>query len=110
MKNAYMQKAYTKKTLTSLLAAAAIAGTLAATATDASAQYRWLAPAIGFGIAGAVVGSILATRPPGYVVYPGYAEPLYAQNCYWARQQIYDQWGRPYWGRPVQVCPGYRAY
>jgi hypothetical protein len=99
-----------RKTLSSLLAAAAIAGTLAATTTNANAQYRWLGPAVGFGIAGAVIGGILATRPPGYVVYPGYSQPVYASNCYWARQKFRDTYGRVYYSEPVQVCPGYRAY
>jgi len=61
-------------------------------------------------IGGAVVaGAIIASRPPGYVVYPGYAEPLYGPGCYWASQQVYDRWGRVvgYSGAPVQVCPGY---
>ena len=59
---------------------------------------------------GAVVaGAIIASRPPGYVVYPGYAQPVYAPGCYWASQPVYDGAGRlvGYTGRPVQVCPGY---
>src|SRR5262249_23324095 len=49
-----------KKTFTALVAAAAMAGTMTMTATDASAQ-RWLGPAIVGGvIGGAVMGSILA--------------------------------------------------
>jgi len=99
-----------KKTLTKLAAAAAIATTLSSMAvTDAFAQ-RWLGPAIVGGvIGGAVIGSILATRPPGYVVYPGYAQPVYGPGCYWASQPVYDAYGRVvgYRGRPVQVCPGY---
>src|SRR5262249_12523571 len=98
-----------KKTLTALVAAAAIAGTMTMTATDASAQ-RWLGPAIVGGvIGGVVIGSILATRPQGYVVYPGYAQPVYGPGCYWASQPVYDPYGRVvgYRGRPIQVCPGY---
>jgi len=99
-----------RKTLTSLLAAAAIAGTLAAAATDASAQRRWWGPAIGLGILGGIAaGAYLATAPRGYVAYPGYAQPLYGPGCYWASQPLYDRWGRVagYTGRPVMVCPGY---
>ena len=110
-----------KKTFASLLAAATVAVTLAATATDASAQWRrgwgWRGGGWGWGpgvaagvIGGAVVaGAIIATRPPGYVVYPGYAHPVYGPGCYWASQPVYDGSGRVvgYRGQPVQVCPGY---
>jgi len=98
-----------KKALTGLLAAVAVAGMVATAPTQAYAQ-RWLGPAIVGGIVGgAVIGSILATRPRGYVVYPGYAEPVYGSGCYWASQPVYDPYGRVvgYRGRPVQVCPGY---
>jgi hypothetical protein len=115
-----------KKTLTSVLAAVTIAATLAVTATDASAQWGgrgwgwrggccWRGPGVGAGIAAGVVGgalvagAILATRPAGYVVYPGYAQPVYGPGCYWASQPVFDPYGRVvgYTGRPVQVCQGY---
>ena len=100
-----------KTTLTSLLAAAAIAGTLAALASDADAQRRrWLGPAIGLGIVGGIAaGAYIASMPRGYAVYPGYAQPVYGPGCYWASQPIYDPYGRVvgYSGRPVMVCPGY---
>jgi hypothetical protein len=56
-----------------------------------------------------VAGAIIASRPRGYVVYPGYAEPVYAPGCYWAAAPVYDGFGRVvgYTGAPVQVCPGY---
>jgi len=97
-----------KKILTVMLAAAAIAGTVASTPNEAYAQ-RWLGPAIVGGIiGGAVIGAIVASRPPGYVVYPGYAQPVYGPGCYWAGQPIYDPYGRVVsYSRPVQVCPGY---
>jgi hypothetical protein len=105
-----------KRTLTSLLALTVVASTLAMTATDASAQWRrgwgwgW-GPGVAAGaIAGAVVaGAILASRPAGYVVYPGYAQPVSGPGCYWASQPVYDLAGRfvGYTGQPVQVCPGY---
>jgi hypothetical protein len=115
-----------KKTLASLLAVATIAVTLAASATDATAQWRWRGGGWGWrgggwgwgagvaagAIGGAVIaGAIVASRPPGYVVYPGYAEPVYGPGCYWASQPMYDNAGRVvgHSGRPVQVCPGYVA-
>jgi hypothetical protein len=106
-----------KRTLASLLVAATIAVTLAATATDASAWWRGGGWRGGWGwgpgiVAGAVVaGAIIASRPPGYVVYPGYAAPIAGPGCYWASQPVVDAWGRlvGYTGQPVQVCPGYAA-
>jgi hypothetical protein len=101
-----------KKTLTALTAAAIVTGTLAATATDASAQWRRWGPGavVGGIIGGAIItGAILASRPRGYVVYEGYGQPVYGPGCYWASQPVYDRWGNVvgYTGRPVQICPGY---
>jgi hypothetical protein len=110
-----------KRMPASLLAIAATVVILAASATDAPAQWRgrggwgWRGPGPGIAagvVAGAVVaGAIIASRPPGYVVYPGYAQPVYAPGCYWASQPVYDAWGHVvgYTGRPVQVCPRYPA-
>jgi hypothetical protein len=104
-----------KKTIVSLLMAATIVGTVAASATDASAQWRgwgwgW-GPGIAAGVIGGAVvaGAIIASRPPGYVVYEGYPQPVYAPSCYWASKPVYDGAGRVvgYTGQPVQVCPGY---
>jgi len=103
-----------KKTLTGFLAVAAIAGTMAATVSDADAQWRrhgggWGPGGVALGILGgaAVAGAILATRPQGYVVYNGYREPVYRSGCYWASEPVYDRRGRVvgYTGDPVQVCP-----
>jgi hypothetical protein len=102
-----------KKALTAFVAAATIAGAMAATATDASAQYRGWGPAVGLGIIGGLaLGSILAQRPRGYVVYEGYARPVRGPGCYWAAAPVYDRWGRVvgYSEDVVQVCPGYRGY
>jgi hypothetical protein len=113
-----------KKTLTCLFAAATVAAALATTTTDASAQWRgrgwggggwhgggWRGPGVAAGIVGGAViaGAIIASQPRGYVVYPGYAQPVYGPGCYWASQPVYDGLGRVvgYAGRPVQVCPGY---
>jgi hypothetical protein len=112
-----------KKSFAGALAVATVAVTLATATTDASAYWRgrgwgWHGGGWGWGpgvaagvIGGAVVaGAIIAARPPGYVVYPGYG-PVYGAGCYWASQPVYDGWGRVvgYTGRPVQVCPGYVA-
>ena len=104
-----------KKTLTAVVAAATIAGTLAMSATEASAQWRrggwgW-GPGIAAGVLGGIaLGAIIATRPRGYVVYEGYAQPVQGPGCYWASQPVYDHRGRVvgYTGQPVQVCPGYQ--
>jgi hypothetical protein len=106
-----------QKALTTVLAAATIAVSLAATATDASAQRRGGAIAAGVAagfIGGAIVGSAIAnSRPayvvapaPGYVVYSGYAAPLPGPNCYWSRQPVYDPYGNivGWRGRAIAVC------
>jgi len=94
-----------KKTLTTLLAAATVAAALTTSVTTASAQ-RWVPGLLGGFVAGAIVGGALASRPPGYVVYPGYAQPLAGPSCYWTRQPVYDPYGNivGWRGRPVQVC------
>lgn len=109
------------RTLTALVGAAAIAGTLAVSISDASAQWRrhhhhhhghwgW-GPGVAAGIIGGalVTGAILASRPRGYVVYEGYGQPVQYAGCYWAAEPVYDRYGRVvgHTGRPVQVCPGY---
>jgi hypothetical protein len=71
-----------KRTLTALVCAAAIAGSLAVSVSDASAQYgrrHWgWGPGIAAGIIGGaiVTGAIIASRPRGYVVYEGYGRPV----------------------------------
>jgi hypothetical protein len=100
------------KTLATLLAAATIAASLAATGTDASAQRGWgWGPGVAAGIIGGAIiaGAIVASRPRGYVVYEGYGQPVQGPGCYWASQPLYDPYGRVvgYTGQPVQVCPGY---
>jgi hypothetical protein len=111
-----------KKTFAGLLAVVMIVvATLAASMTDSSAQWRgrgwgWRGgggwgPGVAAGVIGGAViaGAIIASRPQGYVVYPGYAQPVYGPGCYWASQPLYDAAGRVvgYAGQPVQVCPGY---
>jgi hypothetical protein len=106
-----------KKTLACALAVATVAVSL--TATDASAYWRrgwgwrggYWGPGVAAGVVGGAViaGAIIASRPSGYVVYPGYAQPVYAPGCYWAAPPVYDAYGRVigYAAQPVQVCPGY---
>jgi hypothetical protein len=108
-----------RKTLTGLLAAATIAGTLAVSVSDADAQWRrhhhhhrggwgW-GPGIAAGIIGGAIitGAILASRPQGYVVYEGYGRPVHRYGCYWAAEPVYNRRGQVigYTGEPVQVCP-----
>jgi hypothetical protein len=101
-----------KRGLMSLLMSAAIALTVVASTSGASAYWRggwgW-GPGVAAGIVGGAViaGAIIASRPPGYVVYPGYTQPVYGPGCYWASRPVYDPYGRVvgYSGQPVQVCP-----
>ena len=95
-----------KKTLATLLAAATVAAALSGSVTTASAQRGLVPGLLGGFVAGAIVGGAIASRPPGYVVYPGYAQPLNGPGCYWTRQPVYDPYGNVVgWrGRPVQVC------
>jgi hypothetical protein len=102
-----LEETYMKKTLTTLLAAATVAAALAGSATTASAQRGLVPGLLGGFVAGAIVGgAIAASRPPGYVVYPGYAAPLSGPSCYWTRLPVYDPYGNivGWRGRPVQVC------
>ena len=96
------------KTLTALVAAATLAGSLVATATTASAQGRGFLPGLIVGgiVGGAIVGATQPRAAPGYVVYPGYGAPLSGPSCYWTRQPVYDPYGNivGWRGRPVQVC------
>jgi hypothetical protein len=102
-----------KRTLTALVAAATIAGTLAVSVSNADAQWgrRGWGPGIAAGIIGGAIigGAIIASRPRGYVVYEGYGQPVQYAGCYWAAEPVYDRRGRVvgYTGQPVQVCPGY---
>ena len=83
------------KTLTALVAAATLAGSLAGTPTTASAQGRGFLP--GLIVGGIVGGAIVGAAQPRY-----YAPA----NCYWTRQPIYDVYGNfvGYSRRAVQVC------
>ncbi len=110
-----------KKTLTGILAVAAIAGTLAATVTNADAQGRrggWIGPAIVGGIIGSAIigGAVANSYGPRYVVEPGWEPygayrargPVDCPGGYWARQPLVDRFGdvRGY-SRPRFFCPEY---
>ena len=98
-----------KKFLTSLLAVATVAGSLATAMPTAKAEGGRNAAAIGLGILGAaVVGGAIANsqpRPYGYAEEPVYYAPR--PRCYFTQQPVWD----PYLGqnvyRNVKVCPGY---
>jgi hypothetical protein len=110
-----------KKTLTGILAVLAIAGTLAATVTNADAQRRrgfGVGPAIGLGILGGViVGSAIASNygrqyvvEPGYEPYSAYRVrgPVGCPGGYWARRPVVDQNGYVVgYSRPRFFCPEY---
>jgi uncharacterized membrane protein YeaQ/YmgE (transglycosylase-associated protein family) len=88
-----IEETYMNKTLTALVAAATLAGSLA-TATTASAQGRGFLPGL---IVGGIVGGAIVGSQQRY-----YAPA----NCYWTRQPIYDVYGNVigYSRRAVQVC------
>jgi hypothetical protein len=96
-----------KKVLSSLLAVATVAGSLATAMPAAKADGGRNAAAIGLGVLGAaVVGSAIANSQPA----PAYGGPVYyapRPRCYWEQQPVWD----PYIGanvyRNVKVCPAY---
>jgi hypothetical protein len=110
-----------KKTLTALVAAATVAGTMMGSAGTADARNgRWVGPAIVGGIiGGAIIGGAIATSRPGYA-YPAYAPvegyapypeyggpvPVGCPGGYWGRRFVgYDRWGNPLYSRPRFFCP-----
>jgi hypothetical protein len=96
-------------------AALALAGVLALSATDASAQWRrhhhW-GPGVAAGVAaGALIGSAVAARPYGYYGGGGYyADPGY--GYYEAPVASYGYYGAPYYDDTQSRSPsrnwGYR--
>jgi hypothetical protein len=108
-----------RKVLTGLMGAALIAGTLAASATNADAQYRrgWgVGPAVGLGILGGViVGSAIANSygrqyvvEPGWEPYAAYRVrgPVGCPGGYWARRPVVDGYGNMVgYSRPRFFCP-----
>jgi hypothetical protein len=101
------------RTLSTLMAAAAIA---AVTATaPAPAQARCFGCAVGVGVlGGALLGAAVANSyprayapVPGYAPYPAYAGPA-PYSCpggYWARRPLLDPYGRVVgYSRPRFFC------
>lgn len=104
-----------RKAFTAILAALAIAGTLAATISDAEAQYRYrrsnggavAAGVIGGLAAGAIIGGALASRPayadPYYAPAPVYVAPP-PPRCWTERQNVWDPYYGVYRVQRVRVC------
>jgi hypothetical protein len=92
-----------KKTLTTLVAVATIAGSMAVTVPAANAR-----DGVGVGIAagligGAIVGGAIASSRPAYAA-PAYVEapPPPPPGCVMRRERYWDGYG---WViRPVRVC------
>jgi hypothetical protein len=108
---AQLEEISMKKALTVAIAALAIAGTMAASVTDASAQRRGGAVAagvIGGLAAGAIIGGALANRPayaapPAY--YYGAPQPVYVQpRCWTERQRVWDEYRGIWRTQRVRVC------
>lgn len=78
-----------------------VAAFLAATAVPASADGgRVAAGVIGGLAAGAILGGALASQPGYYA--PAYGYPYH--RCWFARQRVYNHWGRFIGFRRVRVC------
>jgi hypothetical protein len=92
-----------KKTITALLAVAALAGSL--TVTPAQAQRGWGAGVAAGLIGGAIVGGAIASSRPYPYYYgppPAYVGGPAGPGCYWQNQRYWDGYA---WNvRPVQVC------
>jgi hypothetical protein len=92
-----------KKTLTALVAAATIAVSLAASATDASAQRRGnVAAAVGVGVVGGLLlGGAIANSRPAYVEpVPVYVAP---RTCV-VEQNVWSNRYQAWVVRPVRVA------
>lgn len=102
-----------RKAFIAILAALAIAGTFAATASDAQARhFRGHGGAVAAGVigglaAGAIIGGALATRPayadPYYAPAPVYVAPP-PPRCWTERQQVWDPYYGVYRTQRVRVC------
>lgn len=103
-----------KKAFTAFLAIAAVAGTLAATTTDADAQWRRRGPppgaVIGGLAAGALLGAAIAGGGPGYYYGPGpyYHGPgpvvVEDPGCRIVRRRVWDEYRGIWVVRRVEVC------
>jgi predicted lipid-binding transport protein (Tim44 family) len=84
-----------KKTLAATLSAVVLAGSLAATATPASARYGRNAAFFGGLVGGLAVGALAAGAYNG-----GY----YGGDCYFDRRPVYNHWGDMIGYRRIRVC------
>jgi hypothetical protein len=92
-----------KKTITALVAAAAIAGSLAGSATDVSARDGAVAAGVAAGLVGGlIVGGAIANSRPAYVVEPA---PVYVapRTCI-VDQQVWSNRYQAWVVRPVRVA------
>ncbi len=117
-----------RKTLSAVLAVATIAGAIAVSASDASAQRRYYrgggnggaaaAGIIGGLAVGAIVGGAIANSRPayggyapvqGYDPYPVYSArgPIGCPGGYWARRPVaFNRFGEAVaWSKPRFFCP-----
>jgi hypothetical protein len=88
-----------KRFLTAAVAAATLAAALAMP-TEASAQRRWIGPAIGAFAAGAIVGGALASRP--YYYPPAYYAP--GPVYYYEPGPVQYEYYRDPYARPYDPC------
>jgi hypothetical protein len=95
-----------KKTISALLAAATIAGSLVSVAPAAKADGGRIAAGVAGGlIGGALLGGAIAASRPAPVY--GYAPaPVYVEEppCRIVRQRFWDDYRGVWRSRPVQVC------
>lgn len=104
-----------KKAFTAFMAIAAVAGTLAATTTDADAQWRRRGPPPGAVIGGLAAGALLGAAiagggGPGYYYGPGpyYYGPgpvvVEDPGCRIVRRRVWDEYRGIWVVRRVEVC------
>jgi hypothetical protein len=95
-----------KKVVAGALAALTMAGTLALTSTEASAQWRrgygWGPGAVAAGVFGGLALGALAARPY-YYGPPGYYAYGYGPDCYVTRRRVWVE-GYGWTLRRVTVC------
>lgn len=94
-----------KKTVSAVLAAATIAGSLVSVAPAAKADGGRIAAGVAGGlIGGALLGGAIAASRPAPVY--GAPAPVYVEEpaCRIVRQRFWDEYRGVWRSRPVQVC------
>ncbi|NEW85743.1 hypothetical protein DU475_00505 [Rhodopseudomonas sp. WA056] len=92
-----------KKTVTVLIAAATIAGSLVSIAPAAKADGGRIAAGVAGGlIGGALLGGAIAASRPAYAA----PAPVYVEepDCRWARERFWDDYAGVWRSRRVRVC------